>query len=496
MSQIGKLAGQTAIYGLGSILPKLLNFAILTPFYTRVLGKGSYGTVTEIYAYVVIIMVILTFGMETGFFRFCRDEKNIRKVYTHAFAVVLSLSVIWLVMVQVFIDPLSGMLRYEQHPEYIRWFAWIIALDAIASIPFAKLRQENRPVRFAALKLTMVGMNIVLVMIFLWLFPWLHESLSEGLPGWLYDPDIGVGYVFIVNLLTSLLTFLLLIPELRVLHWSFDRELLIKMLRFSSPLVIVGIAGSINDVADKVLLKFLLPDQDTALDTVGIYGAGYRLAVLMTLYVQMFRYAFEPFMFSIFDQKDAKQIYAKVMNYFVILGLLIFLGVTFYMDGIKYFLGNDFHDGIGITPVILLANLMLGIYYNLSVWYKVADRTRYAAVIASVGALITLVMNVALIPKIGFWASAWATLACYTVMMIFSYLWGKAVYPIPYRTSRILGWMVGGLVLFGVSELFKPDQLVWRLLLNTILISIFIGWVVVREKELVSLLLKRIRKGL
>ena len=494
MASIGKLAGQTAIYGLGTILPKVLNFAVLTFLYTRVFDKEVYGTVTEIYAYVVMIMVILTFGMETGFFRFCRGEKNIRKVYTHAFTFVFILTLIWVIIVQLFIDPIAEKLRYDAHPEYILWFAWIIALDALISIPFAKLRQQERPLRFAVLRLSMVVLNIVLVIVFLVLFPWLHELNGGKLPGWIYDPEMGVGYVFIANLATSLLSFLLILPELKDLKWGFDIKLMIKMLRFSSPLVLVGIAGAINDVADKIFLKFLTPDAATAMGSVGEYGANYRIAVLMTLYIQMFRYAFEPFLFEISGEKDAQQTYARVMRYFVIIGLMIFLGVTFYMDGVQYFLGKDFRGGVGIVPIVLFANLLLGIYYSLSVWYKVTDKTIYASVIALSGTVVTIMVNVIFIPVYGYWASAWATLACYFLMVVISFFWGQRVYKVPYQVGNILSWIGLALVLFGISFFLRPEILLWRLLFNTGLMMVFVIILAVREKELVRVI--SIRLGL
>ena len=490
-NSIQMLAGQTAIYGLGTILPRLLNFAILTPFYTRVLGEGSYGTVTEIYAYVVVVMVIITFGMETGFFRFASGQSDIKKVYSHAFGVVFVLAILWLTVISLFLTPIAGALRYPEHPEYIKWFAWIIALDAIASIPFAKMRQENRPRRFATLKLSMVVLNIAVVMILLWIFPMIQKANPGLLPGWIYNPEIGVGYVFITNLITSILMFLLLIPELRDLRWGFDRQLLIKMVKFSAPLVIVGLAGAVNDVADKILLKFVTLDPELALSTVGIYGGNYRMAVIMTLYIQMFRYAFEPFLFSIAGDRDAKATYARVMKYFVILGLLIFLGVMFYMDGIKYFLPARYHKANGIVPIILMANLLLGIYYSLSVWYKVTDKTRFAMVIAGTGATFTLLFNMLLIPVWGYWASAWATLGCYLIMVIISYLWGRKVYPVPYETGRIAGWILLAVALFGLSEWISPDALALRLLLNTILLILFIVVIGMREKDLVRIVLIR-----
>jgi len=491
-SSISKLAGQTLVYGLGTILPRLLNFAILTFFYTRVLDMDAYGTVTEIYAYVVLVMVIITFGMETGFFRFASQGGDMKKVYTHAFIFVSAMAMAWILLVQIFIDPVSKAIQYDNHPEYIRWFSYIIALDAIAAIPFAKLRQQERAKRFALLKLGMVLVNVVVVVLFLWIFPLISKSHPGFFPRWFYNPDIGVGYVFIVNLLTSLLAFLLLIPELKDLRIVFDPKLMLRMLSFSAPLVVVGLAGAINDVADKILLKFFIADTSKALETVGLYGGNYRLAVIMTLFIQMFRYAFEPFLFSISKNSDAKQTYARVMKYFVISGLLIFLGVSLYMDGLKYFLDKSYHEGNGIVPVILMANLLLGIYYSLSVWYKVTDKTIYAAVIAGAGAIFTLVFNILLIPVWGYWASAWATLGCYLMMVTISWIWGRRVYPVPYQTSQILAWIALALTLFALSEIFRPEHIIIRLVYNTVLMLVFILLVAVKEKDLVNLLLVRI----
>jgi len=481
------------VYGLGSILPRVLNYLIFTPFYTRVLKLDPYGTLSEMYAYIMIVLVLIEFGMESGFFRHARSEGDYRKVFSHTFGFVLIMSIIWLLSVTVFSGALSTMIQYREHPEYVIWIAWIIALDSIALIPFAKMRHEERALRFSILKLLNVAINVVLVFTFLWFLP-LIQKHGVTLPSWLYNPDLGVGNVFICNLATSAIVLLLLLPELRSLRFTYDGILMRRIIRYSAPLVIVGIAGAINDSGDKIMLKFLYPDKNQALAMVGEYSASYRIAILMTLFTQMFRYAFEPFLFSAYREKNAPATYAGVMNYFVIFSLIIFLGTTLYIDLIQLFIGKGSRGALAIVPIVLLGYLFLGIYYNLSVWYKVKDLTRYAAVMALLGAAVTLILNFILVPKIGYMGSAWATMTCYLLMMIFSYLWGKRIYPIPYNVPKILIWISGAVAIYLLSVLIKPEMLWIRLAVNTLLMLLFlilVGWF---EKPLVVAITTRIRQ--
>jgi O-antigen/teichoic acid export membrane protein len=484
LNKVRKLAGQTVLYGLGSIFPKLLNFAILTPFYTRLFAPGVYGTFTELYAYVVILMVVITFGMETGFFRYAQNRESLRSVFTTSFVFVSALSVVFVIVVRLLLGPISELIKYEHKPEYIRWFSYIIAIDAVAALPFAKLRQQEKAFKFAMIKILNVIVNIGLVVFFFVIWPKLWAANPGGGINRLYDPGMGVGYVFIANLITSAIVLLMLSAELKDLRGPFDLAVMKSLVKYSFPIVIIGIAGSINEVADKILLKFWLPDSYQAMDMVGIYGANYKIAVLMTLFIQMFRYAFEPFLFARSSDSDAKSLYARILDIFFGLGLVIFLGVLFNIDIIKYYIDPDYWDGLGIVPIILLANLFLGVFYNLSVWYKINDLTKYGAWLAVGGAIITIVLNALLIPVIGYMGSAWATLACYTLMMTGSFLWGRKIYPVPYRIDRMIVNLGAALFLFGLSLLLRPDNLAARLILNNVLLLAFLAWLEWKSKLL------------
>ncbi len=477
------------VYGLGSILPRVLNFLILTKFYTWIFGTNPYGILSEMYAWLAIVLVVIEFGMESGFFRFARDKEAVRKAFSHATGLIVVLAVVWMIIVYLFIDPISGAIHYNNNQNYIIWMAWIVAIDSIAMVPFAKIRQDGRPRRFALLKMANVLINIGLVIIFLVIFPWVHKSTP--LPGWLYDPQLGVGYVFLCNLITSALMFFLLIPELRVFQFKFDRNFMGKLLMYSAPLVIVGLAGAINDSGDKIFVKLLTGDQGQ----VGIYAANYRLAVLMTLFIQMFRYAFEPFLFKVSKDKDSGETYALVMRYFVITGLLLFLVTALNIDIFtRALLGSkEFFEGQAVVPIVLMGNFFLGVYYNLSVWYKVKDLTRYAAVMALSGAVVTVVLNWLLVPKIGYMGAAWATLACYTSMMVISYFWGRKIYPVPYQTGMLLAWTALAVALYVVSTLVKPENFVIRLVWDALLLLVFVVVVGIREKAMVQSIWQQVR---
>ncbi len=482
MNPLKQLAGQTAVYGMGTIVPRLLNFLLLTPFYTRVFVKGEYGTVTELYAYVAFLMVLLTYGMETAYFRFVENAKNKDKVYTTALTSLFTTSTLFVILVVIFAQPLADIIRYSANVEYIIYFAFIIGIEAFTSIPFARLRQLQKPGRFAFIKIVNVLVNIFLNFFFLWLCPYLLKSNPDSIVGLVYSENIGVGYAFISNLVATVVTLLLLIPDIIKTKIPFDRALLRSMFTYSLPLLVVGLAGMVNEVSDKIFLKYLWPDRATALDQVGIYGACFRLAVLMTLFTQMFRYAAEPFFFAQAKEKNSKTVYADVMKYFIIFGLIIFLVVMLYIDIFKYFIGSGFHEGLFIVPIVLFANLFLGIFYNLSVWYKLTNLTRYGAVIAICGAAITIVLNIVLIPKIGYLGSAWAHFTCYLVMVVISYFWGKKYFPINYDLKRIFLYVLLALVLYTISNYIKPEQFIMQLLVNTALLTIFLATVYRFEK--------------
>ncbi|MBT3242684.1 MAG: polysaccharide biosynthesis protein [Bacteroidetes bacterium] len=474
MKQIRQLAGQTAIYGAGTILPKFLNWIILTPFYTRIfVDQADYGSITELYAYVVILNVIVTFGMETGFFRFSQQNNSFRSVYTTAFLVVLVLATILVSGVNLFIKPLSELIRYEENWQYLSWFSIIVAVDCLAAIPFAKLRREERAKRFTILKLANISVNLLLIIFFLKLWPALYESHPDAWFTKWYDPELKVGYVFLANLITSISVLVLISGELRFLGGPLKKSILRDLLKYSAPLVIVGIAGAINEVADKIFLKFLLPESDSAMKEVGQYGASYRIAVIMTLFVQMFRYAFEPFLFAR-KKKDGTEIYSQIMNLFVGMGLALFLFTVFYLDIFKVFLGPNYHEGLEVVPLILLANLFVGVFYNLSVWYKLSDLTRYGAVLAIGGSFVTIAANFILIPRIGYMGSAWATILCYFSMMLGSYLWGRKVMPIPYKIWDFLMMLLVALVMFAVHKWIDPGTDLIKYSINTVMLLSFL----------------------
>ena len=493
MNQIKQLAGQTAVYGAGTILPKLLNWGILTPFYTRTfVGDDvvAFGAITELYAYVVILNVIITFGMETGFFRFSQDKGQFKSVYTTSLLVVFILAVLFVAGIQLFIEPISEIIRYEAHTKYITWLSLIIALDCLAAIPFAKLRKENRAKRFSSLKLINVIVHISLIIFCLSIWPQLYEQNPEAWYNQLYNPELGVGYVFLVNLISSSIVFALISPEFRHIGGRLSRKILVDLLRFSMPLVVVGIAGSINEVADKIIIKFWLPDQENAMHELSQYGAAYRVAVIMTLFVQMFRYAFEPFLFAK-GKSQGTGIYAKVMEVFVAVGLIVFLATLCYLDAVKIFLGPDYHEALDIVPIVLMANLFLGIFYSLSLWYKLTDMTKYAAILALGGTVITITGNLVLLPIFGVIGSAWAHLLCYGSMMVASYLLGQRHYKVPYNVKEIVSFVVLAVALYLLSIWIEPNTQLLKYAINTVILAVFIVVINQRTKLFVILFGKK-----
>jgi len=479
---IRQLAGQTLVYGAGTMIPRLLNYLLLTPFYTRVFGQGDYGIITELYAYVAFLMVLLTYGMETAYFRFAEKEPDPRKVYSTSLLTLFMSSSAFVILVLIFAQPIAGLIRYPDNKEYIIYFSFIVALDAISAVPFARLRKHNQAFRFAFIRIIGVLLNIGLNFFFLWLCPLLVENNSGSFVRLLYNENIGVGYAFISNLASSIVVLLLLSPDILKIKFRYDPGLIGRMLNYALPLLVVGLAGMINEVSDKIFLKYLWPDPATSMNQVGIYGANFRLAVLMTLFTQMFRYAAEPFFFARARDKDSRILYADVMKYFIIFGLFIFLGVMLYLDLFKYFIGPDFREGLHIVPVILLANLFLGISYNLSFWYKLNDMTRYGAYISIVSAVVTVVANIVLIPYFGYTGSAWAHLLCYTTMMSLSFFLGSKYYPVRYDYRRIGIYTLAALGFYLVSRVMGLGSLPARLGVNTVFFGLF-AWLVYRMEK-------------
>ncbi len=491
MSVFKKLAGQTAVYGLSSILGRLLNY-LLVPLYTRVFDTGEYGVVTQLYAFVAFLNIVFTYGMETAYFRFFQTEKENPRVFSTSLISVFSSSVLLALLIVLFSGPLAsrlsaGQTQAENLPLYISLFAGVLAFDAITAIPFARLRQQEKAMRFAVLRLLNIALNILLNLFFLVLCPALvREGSFVFLTDMVYDPDFGIGYVFVSNFIASLVTLLMLSPEIIKVQLTFDKELWKKMALYAFPLTIAGMAGMINETFDRILLPLLVEDKSTAMQQLGIYGACYKLSVIMMLFIQTFRYAAEPFFFNQSAKEQSREMYAKVMHWFVLICSFIFLSVMMYMDVVKLFIGEEFREGLAVVPVLLIANLCLGVFFNLSIWYKLTGKTRFGAWLAIAGALITIVFNIILIPLMGYMGAAWATLICYTSMMVLSYIGNQKFFPVPYRLTPMLAYLALALTLFFVSEWIRPhiDSGIGTILtVNSLLLLVFLISAMLYEKR-------------
>ena len=477
MNPLKKLAGQTAIYGLSTIVGRLLNY-LLVPLYTyQFADPREYGIVTEFYAYLSFLNVVLSYGMETALFNFAAKQGDARRVGATAQWSLLATTLVFLIAGLHWAQPIADLLRHPAHGDYVRWAIWILALDALAAIPFAMLRQRQRAGRFAALKTLNILVNIAGNALFIGVAKWAHDH--GGLGDWgvyaacLYDPGIGIGYVFLANLAASAVTLVLLSREIIGLGLRFDPQLWRRMLRYGLPLLIAGLAGMVNETLDRVLLKYLLP-ADVAMSQIGIYGACYKISILMTIFIQAYRYAAEPFFFSLYKQKDSRETYALTMNWFVVACSVIFLGVMANISWVQYFVGANYRQGLPVVPILLLANLCLGVYFNLSVWYKLTEQTRYGTYFTLWGALVTLVLNFYWIPRMGYLGSAWATLACYGSMAVLSYGCGHRAFPIPYDLRRLLGYPLLTLVLVMAMNAYA-DQPQWiRLAVGNAFVTLFL----------------------
>ncbi len=493
MNPFKKLAGDTAIYGLSSIIGRILNW-VLAPYYTFVFAAEVFGIVTNLYAYAAFFLVFLIYGMETSFFRYASKSDNPEKVYSTSLISLFFTSVSFVLVVVAFKNEIAALINYPEHPEYIVWFAIILAIDAFIALPFARLRLNNRPVKFATVKLIGIGFTIGFNIFFLSFCPWFLEKHPDSIIQYVYSPQIGVGYVFISNLLASIITLILLVPEIFKVILQFDKKLLAQMLNYGFPILIVGLAGMVNQNIDKVLIPFLVPENQDPMFQVGIYGANYKLAVLMNMFIQAFRYAFEPFFFARSNTKDDPPVYATVMKYFVIFGLLIFLGMVLYIDILKFIIDKEYHEGLKIVPVVLMANLFFGIYFALSMWYKLTDMTRYGAYIALAGAAITLLFNFLLVPVMGYMGSAITAFICFFFMMIISYYYGQKYYPVPYNLKRIGFYFLVAAIIYAASRFTAQLQPAVKYSLNTVFLLLFIYLVFKLEKRKLKALFKISKK--
>ncbi len=452
------------------------------PLYTYTFNAGEYGVVSEFYAYAGFFAVLLAFGLETGYFRFRqKPDLDSEDVYRNALGFLTISSILFFAAAFIWRQPLANCLQYPQHPEYLCWFAGILSLDAMTALPFASLRAENRAWRFAGIKMTEIFFTIALNLFFLLLCPKLLSLWPDSLFAEYYDPHLGVGYIFLSNLAASLVKLCLLLPQFQGVRLQLDPRILKPMLGYSLPMVVIGFAGMINEMLDRAILKLLLPyDLTTNLKMLGIYGACYKLSILMSLFVQAFRYAGEPFFFAYAGRADAKRAYALVMQYFVMAGVFIFLLVSLFLDFFQYFIGTEFRAGLAVVPILLLANLCLGIYVNQSIWYKLSDRTGLGAWVSLAGAGLTIVLNILWIPEWGYMGSAWATLACYFFMVCASWLLGRHYYPIHYPLVKIALYISLGLGLY-FANTYLVTALDWKpwlsatlgLLLYLLIVGVF-----------------------
>ena len=459
----------TAIYGLSSIVGRFLNY-LLVPLYTYYMphDTGDYGISTNIYAYTALILVLLTFGMETTLFRFANDDKcKPDTVFSTVMATVGSLTLVFLLLLFGFITPISAALGYTAHPDYLLMMGVVVALDALQAIPFSYLRFQKRAVRFASLKLLFIALNIVLNVVY---FVLLGKT--------------SVFYVFFINLLCTAFITLFFVPDLLRIHWHFDGQLLRRMLSYSWPILILGIAGILNQVADKILFPLVYPDRVKADILLGDYGSCVKIAMIMAMITQAFRYAYEPIVFAKSKDADKTEYYASAMKYFLIFTLLAFLCVMGWMPLLQYIIGADYREGLGVVPIVMAAEIMMGIYFNLSFWYKLIDKTIYGAWFSLAGCLVLFAVNILFIPKYGYWACAWGGVAGYGTAMVLSYFVGQKKNPIPYPMKDMALYVLLCAGLFCLMQATGEWPMGASLAFNTLLIIAFVAVIIKRDLPL------------
>lgn len=469
MGGLKSLAKDTAIYGVSSIVGRFLNY-LLVPIYTISMpaSTGGYGIITNMYAITALLLVLLTCGMETGFFRFAnKGGEDPVKVYSTTLSTVAAISLSFLAVCLLFLEPIAGVMGYEEHPWYLGMMLIVIAMDAIQAIPFAYLRYKNRPIKFAALKMLFIFASIILNIVY-----------------FVFMKGTNVGAAFLINLICTSLVMLCLISELRGFRYTLDRDLMKRMFRYSFPILILGIAGILNQVVDKIIFPFVYPDPVEADVQLGIYGATSKIAMIMAMFTQAFRFAYEPFVFGKSKEKDNRQMYAQAMKFFIIFTLLAFLTVMFYLDILRYVIGRDYWEGLKVVPIVMAAEMFMGVYFNLSFWYKLTDETKWGAYFSLTACTIVILMNVFLIPVYGYMACAWAGFTGYAVAMLLSYFVGQKKYPIAYDLKSIGGYVLLALMIYVAGEWIPVDNMLLRLLLRTLLLFVFIGYIIKHDLPL------------
>ena len=474
MGKLQSLVKDTAIYGMSSIVGRFLNY-LLVPLYTAKMSveSGNYGIVTNIYAWTAVLLVVLTFGFETTFFRFASKENaNVSKVFSMSMQVIGALCGLFLLAVFGFLPSIAEALGYSMHPEFIGMMAVVVSLDALQAIPFGLLRFQKRPIKFAALKLFNIFTNIVLNLFVFVALPYLHSRNPEAYDS-IYFPQNQAFYVFFINLVCTASVTFFFIPELRLYRPTLDWRLLKNMLGYSWPLLLLGIAGILNLNADKVIYTWLVPGEK-GIQELSVYGASVKVAAIMAMLMQAFRYAYEPFVFSNSKQKDSKELYAKAMKYFIIMAMLAFLVVVFYMDILKYIINRNYWEGLKVVPIVMAAEIFMGIYFNLSFWYKLNDETYWGAIFSFIGCALLFAVNIIFVPRYGYIACAWASFTGYFAAMLLSYIIGQKRNAINYDLKCIIWYTLLFGVLYGASFMIPDSNTIVKMLCNTGLLSLFL----------------------
>lgn len=480
MSLLKKLAGETLIYGASYVLGRVLHYLVNTFYLTRVFDgeQEQYGLYSDFYFYVAFLLVLLTMRMETAFFRFGNKKKDRDEAFTVAAGSLVGSAILWAAILFFFYRSIAAALSYPDMGTHVLVLGSVLIFDILVAIPFARLRLENRPVRFAILKVGGILINIFFLLFFLEGLPWLIRS-GNGWAEAFYNPENRLLYVFVSNLIASGAVWVFLLPKYFQVNWQWSRALWRRMVLYALPLILVGIAGVINQSSYITFQKYILPNSLTEnLSEGGLYAAAAKLAILMNLFTVAFNYAAEPFFFQHSERSDNKAIYAQVARAFSAVGSIMFVGILLYMDLIQFILGKSFRSGLDVIPILLVAYFMLGIYYNFSIWYKIKDKTHLGAVISVGGAVITVVLNIVLIREMEVIGSAWAALACYAFMVVVCYLWGRKYFPVPYPVGRMLFHILSAIGIYLLSEWIRPalgGSLGLVILVNTALVAGFIG---------------------
>ncbi len=477
-SRMKKLLGETAVYGLSSIVGRFLNW-MLVPVYTRVLVRTSdYGIVTNLYGWTALMLVILTYGMETGFFRFINKEPDPKRVYGTILTSLAATSSLFILAVALFLRPISAAMGYSEYKEFVMMLAVIVAVDAFCAVPFANLRHKQKAMRFAAIKLLSIAINIGLNLFFLIAAPWLSKNGFTAVD-LIWSPGLEIRYVFVSNVVSSAFTFFALSPDF-LFKWSFDAKLMKRIFAYSFPILLFGIAGIFNQTADKILFPYLFSDPAEANSQLGIYGACFKITVIMVMSLQAFRYAYEPFVFR-YKKGDDTSIYVDVMHYFILFSLFVFLGITFYLDIFKHLIGSAYFAGLAVVPIVMLGEFFFGVYSNLSIWYKLTDRTKWGSYFSIVACIITVLIIVIFVPKFGFMACAWASFFSNFVVMAASYFIGQKYFPIAYRVKSGVFYFVIAMILWGAAVYVPLEGKILSLAFKTVLLIVFVAVIIVKE---------------